>query len=56
MPWPGCSEHAEEFPSADPPARFRATLHPSAILRADNQEIAYDGFRADLAVVASALH
>jgi DNA polymerase len=55
MPWPESAAHAEDFPVLDPPARFVATLHPSAILRADNQQIAYDGFTADLAIVARAL-
>jgi uracil-DNA glycosylase family protein len=32
-----------------------ATWHPSAILRADDQELAYSGFVADLRVVATAL-
>jgi DNA polymerase len=56
LPWPESAAQAEDFPVLDPPARFLATLHPSAVLRADNQQIAYDGFRADLAVVATALH
>jgi uracil-DNA glycosylase len=55
MPWPESAEYTEDFPVLDPPGKFVATLHPSAILRADNQEIAYDGFKADLAVVAAAL-
>ncbi len=45
---------------ADEPAAvhngwFLATLHPSAILRADDQDVAYAGFVADLKVAASAL-
>jgi DNA polymerase len=32
-----------------------ATLHPSAILRADDQELAYAGFVADLRIAADAL-
>lgn len=32
-----------------------ATLHPSAVLRADDREAAYNGLVADLAVVAKAL-
>jgi len=55
LPWPESAEHVEDFPVLDPPAKFLATLHPSAILRADNQQIAYEGFKADLAVVAAAL-
>jgi uracil-DNA glycosylase len=45
---------------ADEPAAvqngwFLATLHPSAILRADDRETAYAGLVADLRVVAAAL-
>jgi uracil-DNA glycosylase len=45
---------------ADEPAAvqggwFLATLHPSAILRADDQDVAYAGFVADLRVAAAAL-
>jgi uracil-DNA glycosylase len=45
---------------ADEPAAvqngwFLPTLHPSAILRADDREAAYAGFVADLKVAASAL-
>jgi DNA polymerase len=32
-----------------------ATLHPSAVLRADDRDAAYAGLVADLAVAASAL-
>jgi len=32
-----------------------ATIHPSAVLRADNRDVAYDGLVADLRVVAEAL-
>src|SRR5690606_10788872 len=39
MPWPESAAHVEDFPVVDPPARLLATLHPSAILRADNQQI-----------------
>jgi DNA polymerase len=35
--------------------QFVATVHPSAVLRADDQDSAYDAFVADLAVVAKAL-
>jgi len=34
---------------------FLATLHPSAILRADDQDVAYAGLVADLRVAAAAL-
>jgi DNA polymerase len=55
MPWPAVAEYAEDFRVVTPPAQFLATLHPSAILRADNQEVAYAGFRDDLSIVARAL-
>ncbi|HLT10014.1 MAG TPA: UdgX family uracil-DNA binding protein [Micromonosporaceae bacterium] len=55
MPWPESAHRPEDFPTRSPGAQFLATLHPSAILRADDQEEAYEGFRADLAVVAAAL-
>ncbi|WP_348650221.1 uracil-DNA glycosylase family protein [Verrucosispora sp. WMMD573] len=37
------------------PAQLPATIHPSAVLRADNQDVAYDGLAADLTVAARAL-
>ena len=45
---------------ADEPARVRlawfcVTVHPSAVLRADDGEAAYAGLVADLRVAASAL-
>jgi len=55
MPWPETAKYPEDFPAVDPPAQFLATLHPSAILRADNRDEAYEGFRTDLAVVAEAV-
>jgi DNA polymerase len=54
LPWPDCAAYPDDFP-ATPGARFLATLHPSAILRADNRDIAYDGLKSDLAIVADAL-
>jgi DNA polymerase len=55
LPWPESARHPEDFPVLDPPARFLATLHPSAVLRADDRDRAYEGLTADLAVVAAAL-
>jgi DNA polymerase len=55
LPWPESARHPEDFPVLDPPARFLATLHPSAVLRADDRDQAYEGLTADLAVVAAAL-
>ena len=57
MPWP-----PERGPFAAPGedgsvrAGFvLATIHPSAVLRADHRDAAYDGLAADLTVVAQAL-
>ncbi|MET8908485.1 UdgX family uracil-DNA binding protein [Micromonospora sp. NPDC004551] len=65
MPWPGAAQHPEDFARvpvdsagklADAPeARLLATIHPSAVLRADNQDVAYDGLVKDLKVAARAL-
>jgi DNA polymerase len=54
LPWPQSAAHPDDFPVV-PNAQFLATLHPSAVLRADNQDVAYDGLKADLALVAKAL-
>jgi uracil-DNA glycosylase family protein len=56
LPWPQSAKHPEDFPRLDPPASFLATVHPSAVLRADDRDTAYKGLRDDLAVVAEALH
>ncbi|BCJ67107.1 UdgX family uracil-DNA binding protein [Polymorphospora rubra] len=53
LPWPASAPNPGDFPVE--PARLVATIHPSAVLRADNQEIAFDGLVADLKVVAQAL-
>lgn len=65
MPWPEAAHRPEDFgarPTTNPPreptrdgAFIMATLHPSAILRADDREQAYAGFLADLAIAAKAL-
>ena len=55
LPWPASAEHPEDFPTTDPPAVLMATVHPSAILRADDRETAYEAFVADLSVAAGAL-
>ena len=44
MPWP-----------QDENVQVLATLHPSAVLRADDRDAAYDGLVADLRVAAAAL-
>jgi DNA polymerase len=55
LPWPESAWHAEDFAQPGRSARVLATLHPSAILRADDRETAYRGLVSDLSVVASAL-
>jgi DNA polymerase len=55
LDWPDIAENPGDFPRTDPPARFVATVHPSAVLRADDRDAAYAEFVADLAVVASAM-
>lgn len=53
MRWPAAAQRPEEFPTAE--AKLVATIHPSAVLRADNQDVAFDSLVADLRVVARAL-
>ncbi|MEU1967973.1 UdgX family uracil-DNA binding protein [Micromonospora sediminicola] len=65
LPWPAAAQRPEDFARvpvdrtgavADAPAtRLLATIHPSAVLRADNQDVAYEGLVADLRVAAGAL-
>ncbi|WP_410812932.1 UdgX family uracil-DNA binding protein [Micromonospora sp. 067-2] len=65
LPWPASAHRPEDFTQvpvdsagklADaPPARLLATIHPSAVLRADDQDKAYEGLVADLTVAARAL-
>jgi uracil-DNA glycosylase family protein len=43
------------FPVSKPPDWVLATTHPSAILRADDRDAAYDGLVADLRIAAEAL-
>ena len=49
MDWP------ERFAISNPPQWVLATTHPSAILRADDRDAAYDGLVADLRIAAEAL-
>jgi uracil-DNA glycosylase len=55
LPWPDSADDPAQFPATDPPAVLVATVHPSAVLRADDRESAYGAFVADLAVAAGAL-
>ncbi|TQK42673.1 DNA polymerase [Streptomyces sp. SLBN-118] len=52
LPWPTLDEHGE----ADEGIRgLVATIHPSAVLRADDRESVYQGLVSDLRVVAEVL-
>ncbi|MDQ7906448.1 UdgX family uracil-DNA binding protein [Phytohabitans sp. ZYX-F-186] len=53
LPWPGSAQHPADFPVE--PAKLVATIHPSAVLRADDRDTAFGGLVADLRVVAGAL-
>jgi DNA polymerase len=53
LEWPGAAQHPDDFPVE--PAKLVATIHPSAVLRADNRDVAFDGLVADLRVVAGVL-
>ena len=59
MPWPASAAHAEEFDRGEDDgsesAFALATIHPSAVLRADDREAAYAGLVGDLKVAAQAL-
>ncbi|ASW54115.1 UdgX family uracil-DNA binding protein [Plantactinospora sp. KBS50] len=65
MPWPDAAQNPDDFRQvpidsrgerADaPPAQLLATIHPSAVLRADNRDEAYAGLVADLKVAAGVL-
>lgn len=51
--WPASARHPEDFAGQDGMAL--ATLHPSAVLRADDRGAAYAGLVADLRVAAGVL-
>ncbi|WP_250001644.1 UdgX family uracil-DNA binding protein [Actinoplanes sp. M2I2] len=53
MPWPASAQHPEDFPVAE--IQALATIHPSAVLRADDRETAYRGLVDDLKIAASAV-
>jgi DNA polymerase len=53
LPWPASAQHPEDFPVTE--IQAIATIHPSAVLRADNREIAYAGLVDDLKVAAAAV-
>jgi uracil-DNA glycosylase family protein len=53
LPWPASAQHPEDFPVAE--IQAIATIHPSAVLRADDRDAALAGLVADLRVAADAL-
>jgi uracil-DNA glycosylase len=55
MPWPESAYHPEDFAQPGGSAQVLATLHPSAILRAEDRETAYAGFVKDLQIAVDAL-
>jgi uracil-DNA glycosylase len=56
LAWPDAAYHPEDFVGEVHDGAFvLATIHPSAVLRADDREGAYAGLVADLTVVAKAL-
>jgi uracil-DNA glycosylase len=56
LPWPDSAYHPEDFAGeAHDDAQILATIHPSAVLRADDRDGAYRGLVADLAVAAAAI-
>jgi hypothetical protein len=60
MAWPSCAEQPADFghdgdDGAPSGAFAMATIHPSAVLRAEDQEVAFNGLVSDLKIAASAL-
>jgi uracil-DNA glycosylase len=59
LPWPASAYDPGQFERADDGAHASsyalATLHPSAVLRADDREAAFNGLVADLRIAAGAL-
>jgi DNA polymerase len=56
LTWPGSAEHPDDFAGTVRNGGFvLATIHPSAVLRADDRGEALAGLVADLSVVAKAL-
>jgi uracil-DNA glycosylase family protein len=59
MPWPSAARHEDFGHDGDdeaPGGAFAmATIHPSAVLRADDQDVAFKGLVGDLCVAVAAL-
>src|SRR3954471_22060524 len=55
-PWPDSAQHPQEFAAGSHDGAFvLATIHPSAVLRADDRETAFKSLVDDLRVVTGAL-
>jgi uracil-DNA glycosylase len=55
LDWPDIADGPDEYPSLDGSAKLVATVHPSAVLRADDRDAAMAAFVADLTAAASVL-
>ncbi|MFB4312110.1 UdgX family uracil-DNA binding protein [Actinomadura sp. GTD37] len=53
---PAAGREAVDEPPEQAGARLLATIHPSAVLRAEDRDAAYAGLLDDLRIAASALH
>jgi DNA polymerase len=53
MPWPDAAFRPDDFEVAHP-TQIMATIHPSAVLRADDRDKAYAGLVADLTIARKA--
>jgi uracil-DNA glycosylase family protein len=53
LPWPASAQHPDDFPVAE--IQALATIHPSAVLRADDRDTAYRSLVDDLKVAAAAV-
>jgi DNA polymerase len=53
LPWPDSAQRPQDFPRVE--GKLVATIHPSAVLRADDRDAAYAGLVDDLRVAAKAL-
>ena len=53
MPWPASAQHPADFPVSE--IQALATIHPSAVLRADDRDTAYRGLVDDLKIAAGAV-
>jgi uracil-DNA glycosylase family protein len=56
MPWPDAAFRPDDFNAADQdrPIQIMATIHPSAVLRADDRDKAFAGLVADLTIARQA--